>query len=177
MASAPPLNAHGIRELEAIGQERSPELFHASLLSFTDRLIADRNFPAAYQLLQNLSAIGDLDANLSALVRRRLESLQGKGGFGDSAETILGQLAASASDYRNLVPMLAGTVIYQTSRSLGMGRLTASALEIPAFTFLQRNLRQNTGAAPLSSDLLKNSLSLGMMKVRRVWRRANSKTI
>lgn len=178
-------------ELSALARERNPEMFFEQLLACGQRLSAAGDSAAAARIYETLSAFdASLPASPSPSIRTRAQeallALRGQASFGRHAETLVGHFLATATDYRTILPMMAGTAVFQVTRaaawrsllnaprawwSSGFGAravsaLLGTALEIPTFTLLGRGLRQAAGepSGDFVRELAEASLTLGALK-------------
>lgn len=190
LAGASLENKFGIRaaqELKALAQEKDFSLFAAGLLVLGRRLEEGKQVSLAaevYGALERLSPAPEYRQS----AHECLAALTGERFTSGRAEILLKNFVATATDYRLIVPMMAGSALFQAARTAlwsrllvnpaasavtrGFGaRLAASAgafaLEAPAFTALNRalvNAADGAGSTSFSQDLARNALSLGALK-------------
>lgn len=176
-------------ELRALARERDPAMFDEQLLAFGERLEADRRVEVAAQVY---AAIAPGFPEIQKRARERLDALLGRGHGGLRAEVLLKNFAGSATDYRTIVPMIAGSAVYQLTKAASLGRLAmtpnatwltrgfgaravssllGTAAEVPAFSLLCRGLMDWSGekvswdAGSVGKDLLGAGLTLGVLKI------------
>ncbi len=121
--------------------------------------------------------------------QQKLNAIMGVGSVGYRAEVLLQGFAKSATDFRTIAPMVAGSAIYQLTKTAALGRLALStrvnwftrgwganlssaligtAAEVPVFGLGTRWLHQLGGEAPVrgvGADLLSAGLTLGVLKI------------
>ncbi len=209
-----------LAELSSLAAEKTPEMFFAGLLSFGQRLQDQGKVDLAAEVYSAIVGAGlvsapghgggrmdaprpsnDLPAGgrtqgpplqVANLAQKRLNAILGKGSFGPRAEVLLGNFAGAASDYRMIVPMIAGSAVYNLARTAALARFTASAgrawyqtgmgarlssglvgfaFEVPTFSLSSRSLMHFSGEAvswdsgAVGKDLLGATLTLGALKL------------
>ena len=165
------LSERNIREIDDLSREKNPELALAGFLAFGRRLEEEGQTAAAAEIY---AAVGAKD---------RFDALQGRGHSALRAEVLLKNFTAAASDYRTIVPMIAGSAVYLMARASALSRLAASTrvswftrgagartvagiiglgAEITGFAFANRSLSGPT--AGIGEDLGRAALTLGLLK-------------
>lgn len=166
-------------EINSLATETDPQLRREGCLRLAGRL--ESRYPAlAAQIYADLAQEKTSDG-LSDKAGERLAVLQGSGSFGARAERLFRQVGDQLFDPKILVPMMAGTMVFSSTRALlgarlamgggwgpGLaGRALASGLafgaEVPTFVLLQRQMR--SPSASLGEDLLHGGISLGLLKL------------
>ncbi len=185
------LNPQFQTELEDLTREPIPEIYYQGLLSFSQRLQDQGKPEAAAEIYANLVQ-SPLSPEIQQRAGQRLDALLGKGSVGPRAEVLLRDFSAAATNYRLIVPMLAGSAVYQVARASvlsrliagpgvgwwtrGLGaRLTASTVgmgfEVPVFSLGSRGLMALGGetipwdGVSVGKDLLGATITLGALKV------------
>ncbi len=186
------LSKQALAELEALSQETQPEIYFAGLLNFAQRLQDRGNAEAAAEVYSSLvHQLPDGDAVHDA-AKSRLNALLGTGSAGLRAEVLLKDFAQSATSYQTIVPMIAGSAVYQIARVSTLGRLAAGAraswltrglgmrltaatagmaVEVPVFALGSRGLMALGGenipwdGVSVGKDLLGATITLGALKV------------
>lgn len=177
------LGARFVAELRSLARERDGAFFAAAALTFGSRL------EAAGQIDSALSWYAALAPLALPAVPERLARLQGRGAFAGRADLMIGGFVKTATDYRSILPMLAGSAVYQVAKTASLARLASSSgaglignagsarwgasltgflFEVPTFTLAQRGLRALAGEsidASLGRDLFGSALTLGALKL------------
>lgn len=184
------------KEFADLSQEKSPEAYLENLLAFGQRLEDRRETDAALQIYSHIAKVpSPLEgegqgegsapklAEIQSRAQQRLNALQGSGSTALRAEVLVKNFVHDATDYRMIVPMLAGSLASQAVGSAVFGRLAGTvrpawwsrglgakvisglagyAAEVPLFTQLNRSF---SGAhSPLGDDLARSALTLGSLK-------------
>ncbi len=185
------LNPNNLAELAALGEERNGEMFFSGLLNFGQRLQDQGKAEAAAEVYAAiLHRLPDGGVRQSA--EARLNALLGTGNAGLRAEVLLRNFAQSATSYQTIVPMIAGSAVYQVTRVSTLGRLGSSAratwftrgfgarltaatagmaLEVPVFSLGRRGLMALGGenflwdGVSVGKDLLGATITLGALKI------------
>ncbi len=170
-----PCLAHPVfaREWRQLGLETDPALFFQGALGLADRLREGGELASAAELYAAIAALDSQPppgpvAEAASRARSRLEALQGQGAFGARFEGLAGRFVRDATDYRMIVPMIAGSVVFQSVRAASLGRLLSGAsaawhrrgfgarlsagllgyaAEVPVFALSSRGLRDLGGEA------------------------------
>lgn len=172
--------------LRHLGRENDPEIFETGLLQFAIRCQKDGHEAQAALVFQYLSAPETGDKTRRAAVQE-LRALNGQGSSGRRAEVLLRHFASEATDAKNVVPMLAGSVVGQMAKSWAFSRFALApqaglltrgtgakllsgafgmAMEVPAFALSERLLAPKGGASrSWEADLAGSALSLGVFKL------------
>lgn len=116
--------------------------------------------------------------------QRELDAVMGQGNAGLRAEFLVSSFVQNATDYRSVVPMLAGSLVGSTISTAALGRLATArsaglltrgfgarslagliglSMEVPVFAFANRALAGS--ASPVGDDLTRAALTLGALKV------------
>ncbi len=161
------------QELLSLAREQDPALTQEGLLAFAQRL-ADRD-----QLDWALRLYGAVrqSGNLATKAEQRQKAILGEGVTGARWEFLLKRLAREATDYRSLLPMLAGSWGGGLAEAVVFGRLSgltrfskfAAALsgftaELSGFGLLNHALSA-PDASDLPRDLARSALSLGALRL------------
>lgn len=175
-------------EAEALLQERDPELFFQGLLVFAGRQQKMGNLKVAAAIYERVGA-NSSSPSIAERAKQGLAALSGTAAFGQRAEFLLSQFSHQASDYRMIVPMIAGSALFNLTRAATLGRLAASeawfsrglaarvaanlssfAVEVPSFSLLSRGLMDLSGESmswspgAVAKDLASTTLMLGALK-------------
>lgn len=165
------------KEWADLSRESDPELREAASLNFAARLERAGDLEVAVALYGALSRSAS-DSGIKQGAARRLEAIAGQGSFGNRFEFLAGRFSKEATALRNILPMMAGTAVYQFAKSLALiqvrNRALASGIgllfEVPTFSLGSRALRQADGEnldwSPnaVGKDLLSTALCLGLLK-------------
>lgn len=184
------------REWRQLGRESDPALFFQGALGFADRLRDGGKLASAAELYAAIAALdaqphpGPL-AEAVSRARSRLEALQGQGAFGARFEVLAGRFVRDATDYGMIVPMIAGSVVFQSVRAASLGRLLSGsnaawhrrgfgarlsagllgyAAEVPVFALSSRGLRDWGGeevawdGGSVAKDLAGAAITLAALK-------------
>ncbi len=167
----------GADEFLALIREKDPQLLQTGMLAFGRRLEERGHHQSSAQVYALVSRVGS-DRGLAETGRRQLEALQGGGPLALRFERSLGRLVDQATDYRLIVPMLAGSTVFQLTKNFafagllrspgaglftrglgaeGLATLGAFGAEVSLFTGANRTLRA------LSGEKLENSLGQDWM--------------
>lgn len=184
------------REWRQLGLETDPTLFFQGALGFADRLREGGELASAAELYAAIAALDSQPppgpaAEVVSRARSRLEALQGQGAFGARFEVLAGRFVRDATDYRMIVPMIAGSVVFQSVRAASLGRLLSGAsaawhrrgfgarlsagllgyaAEVPVFALSSRGLRDLGGEAvswdggSVAKDLAGAAITLAALK-------------
>ncbi len=180
------LDAKSLAELSSLREEKDPEIFYLGLLNFGQRLQDRGKIEAAAEVY---SAIFQTKQDIRGIAKARLDALSGIGSVGLRAEFLLKTFAESATNYRTIVPMIAGSAVYRLAKTATLGRLASmnsvswfnrgfganlssavlgTTLEVPVFALGTRWLHQLGGVSPtrgVGEDLLGAGLTLGVLKL------------
>lgn len=169
-------------ELDSLRRETDPDMYFRGLLAFGRRLESAGAGDKAATVYAAVEASGT--PGLRELARSELDALTGRGVFAARADRVLKNFADTATDYRVVVPMLAGSAVYHSVRAVALGRLTAGAplswatrgwgarvlagtaawgAEVSVFTWGQRQLSGAKGS--WGDDAVRAALTLGVLKV------------
>ncbi|MCC7345536.1 MAG: DEAD/DEAH box helicase family protein [Deltaproteobacteria bacterium] len=193
-----PCLAHPVfaREWRQLGLETDPALFFQGALGLADRLREGGELASAAELYAAIAALDSQPppgpvAEAASRARSRLEALQGQGAFGARFEVLAGRFVRDATDYRMIVPMIAGSVVFQSVRAASLGRLLSGAsaawhrrgfgarlsagllgyaAEVPVFALSSRGLRDLGGEAvswdggSVAKDLAGAAITLAALK-------------
>ncbi len=212
--SAQSFNQKEVLEIQSLSQEADPEMFFSGVLQFGQRLQDRGKLELAtevYSAIVGASACGgrphagtdgcsleglhtaSLQAGghmgpplqISEQAQKRLDAILGKGSAGLRAEVLIRGFADAATDYRMILPMIAGSVVGQTVRAATLSRFANSAratwltrglnarfaagfagyaAEVPVFAMSARLLAGPNGST-VSQDLQTAALTLGALKV------------
>lgn len=171
-------------ELAALARIPDPAFFGTSLLNFAQRLQQAGRSEQAALLLARISQVAALSSDVKTQAGREADALAGRASNGLRAEFLISHLAKEATDYRSIVPMLAGSLAGQAVSTAFLGRMAGSApawltrgaaaralaglgglgAELPIFVSASRLL---SGAAHGSwgEDFQKAALTLGALRV------------
>ena len=174
-------------EAAALGREKDSELFFEGLLVLGGRQQQSGNIVAAAAIYQSAGACPF--PSIAKRARSRLAALSGQGSVGGRAEILVSQFGKQATDYRMIVPMIAGSSLFQLSRAVTLESLAGSSLwfsrglaartaanlggfavEVPAFSLLSRSLMDLSGepvtwsGKAVGRDLAGAALTLGALK-------------
>ncbi len=171
------------KQLQALSLEPEEKAFFGGLIHLGVELKQAGDFEKAGTLLTFVQQEGTGGA-LSEIARLELDSILGRGHSGLRSEVLLGSFLREATDYRMIVPMLAGSLVGQIGRAAVLGRLTGAAeaswitrgmgarftaglasyaIEVPIFALGTRSL--SGSHAPIEQDLARAGLSLGALKL------------
>lgn len=181
------LSSAETRELDDLVREGDPEIAFAGLAEFARRLERADKVASAAAVYQAVLGNERSPADARAFAGERLAALSGGGGWAHFAETGLVRLAQTASDYRTILPMMAGSLLYQSTRSIALNRmlsastassltrgwgarvlagLAGTAVEVPAFTLLRRGLDGRGDAHDSwTREMAGTAISLGFLKL------------
>lgn len=166
-------------EIASLDKEADPELRREGCLRLAGRL-ESRNPALAAQIYAGLVEESASDG-ISQKAESRLAALQGHGSFGARAEGLLRQVSDQLLDPKMILPMMAGSMAFSTTRALVGARLATAGIwgqglggralaagiafgaELPTFVLLQRQMQNS--AASLGADLLHGGFSLGLLKL------------
>jgi len=184
------------REWRQLGLETDPALFFQGALGLADRLREGGELASAAELYAAIAALDSQPppgpiAEAVSRARSRLEALQGQGAFGARFEVLAGRFVRDATDYRMIVPMIAGSVVFQSVRAASLGRLLSGAsaawhrrgfgarlsagllgyaAEVPVFALSSRGLRDLGGetvswdGGSVAKDLAGAAITLAALK-------------
>ncbi|HEX5033818.1 MAG TPA: hypothetical protein VFW62_05005, partial [bacterium] len=183
----PRVNGVVRQEAAALGREKDPELYFEGLLILGGRQQQSGNIAAAAAIYQSVGACSF--PAIAERARGRLAALSGQGAVGDYAEILVSQFGKQATDYRMIVPMIAGSTLFHLSRaatlqslaessvwfSRGLAARTAAnlsgfAVEVPTFSLLSRGLMDLSGepvswsGTAMGRDIAGAALTLGALK-------------
>jgi len=182
------LGSDFLPQIFSLAKEPDPEMFWNGLLVLASRLEQAGKLEAALGLY---SLAAESASAFPELAQRALNSrdvLLGQGSIGSRFEFLTGRALEAATDYRIIVPMIAGTAVAELSQTWSLGKIfadpklvclrspfrarAASALfgslwEIPTFYATGVGLRALSGEATKFSwvDLGKTAFSLGAFKL------------
>lgn len=170
-----------LAEFFSLAEESDAASLCDAMLGLALRLEAQGRIPAALALYRELSP-----TPTRGTPQERIEAILGGGPFGNRAERALRDLAGQATDYRAIVPMVAGSVAYAATRAAFLGRCArampglrarAAAVgagflaEVPVFALGSRGLHAWSGEAvswdapSVARDFAATALVLGAMKL------------
>jgi len=170
-----------LAEFFSLAEESDAASLREAMLGLALRLEAQGRIPAALALYRELSP-----APTRGTPQERFEAILGGGTFGNRAERALRDLVGQATDYRAIVPMVAGSMAYAATRAAFLGRcarampgLPARAAatgagflaEVPVFALGSRGLHAWSGEAvawdapSVARDFGVAALALGAMKL------------
>ena len=183
------------QELNSIFQEKNSEMFFQELLDFGGRLESSDKIELAaqvYSIFQEAPASPIPNFPLIAKqADTRLNAILGKASVGARFEFLLGRAAHETTDYHNILPALASSMVFNVGSSLALGKLSGLgqawysrglgaralsglfgfSLEVNTFSFLNRGLKSLSDGgvawdgASIGKDLLSATLSLGALKL------------
>lgn len=141
------IGPEGLRELIALSQEGSGELYGEEVYQLVRRLESQGRSAPALSLCEFLlnGGAGDLSPALAQRVSRSREAMLGRGEAGDRWESYARRFTAEATDPGMLVGMAAASTVFSFTRLALLSRLWAS----PTAGFLTRGL----GSRLLASGL------------------------
>lgn len=179
-------------EIEALAQEKDPELLLAGLVDFANREL-NRERPASAVTAYQAVAENSSDfPELAAKARQRLGAIEGHGQTGVRVEYLLRDLAKHSADPAALLGMASAGWIYRAARAGGLSALVASptartwlsptvrnvaaalfgfAFEVPTFALTTRAANEAFGksqdwsAPALTRDLASGAMVLGGLKL------------
>ncbi|MFO1464027.1 MAG: carbonic anhydrase [bacterium] len=184
-----------LRELQDLEGETDSELRQAGLWSLAQRLEQEERLAGAADLYGELAGEGGL-SGFPERARKRLELLQGNGGFGPRAEIFLRRLARDATSPTAIVAMGVGSLAFRLTRVAFLSRLASSAeagfftrglglrfaaslggfgAETAAFTLAGKTTAslsgENVDWSPraLGRDWLGGAMTLGSLRVAGAW--------
>lgn len=163
-------------EILALAKENNPELFLAGLLSLGARCEAEKQIALA-------AALYAAAADFSPEAARRGHVLAGRGGFGDTFESLSMRALREATELRTILPMAAGQVLGSLARSWCAARVSGAlpawwsrgwaarawggigawTVETPVFAFGNRLL--GAGTDSWTQDLGRSALTLASLKI------------
>lgn len=179
-------------ELEALTQEKDPELLLAGLVDFANREINRERPATALAAYQTVVEHGAEFPDIANKARQRLAAIDGRGETGARVEYLLRDVARHSADPATLLGMAAAGWVYRAARVGGLSNLIASpaarswlspgarnaaaalfgfALEVPTFTLTTRAANEVLGksqdwsAAALTRDLASGAMVLGGLKL------------
>ncbi|HEX5033402.1 MAG TPA: hypothetical protein VFW62_02880 [bacterium] len=176
------------RELDSLISENDPELFWSALLRWARRLQDHEKLETAAAVY---AAVRDSDAEpeVQAKAEKSLAAIEGRGSIGGRVEFLLGRFTKDATNPSTILPMLAGSSVFQLGKGFALsrmleatkptwwmrgihGKLASSAfaygLEVPAFALSGRALRSCASANSqpgLGQEMAGAALTLGMLKL------------
>ncbi len=165
-------------ELVSLALEKNPEVFFSALLHFGQRLQDRGRSELAAELYSKLIVAVE-GKPLADQAQKKLDALVGRGSAGLRAEILFRNFAEAATDYRMIVPMVAGTAAFQAVKFASLfrqaGPFAASgigfAAEVSTFTLLGRGLMQFSGESvtwgggSVGRDIARNGFTLGVLKL------------
>lgn len=189
-SSASPIDASLMQRwsqaLSHLGRETDLETFESGLLQFAIQCQSEGHDAQAALVFQYLSAPGTGEKTRKA-ADQELQALNGRGPAGSRSEVLLRHFVSEAISAKNIVPMLAGSIVGQVAKSWAFARLTHAApvgllsrgmgakvlsgafgmaCEIPAFALSERLLAPKaTVGHGWDADLAGGVLSLGAFKL------------
>ncbi len=171
-----------LSELLSLTQNSSGIAFWQEVLHFGRRLKLDHEMEKAAGVFSLLA--GDtVPEEIRRQAARELDSVLGRGHGGMRAEVLLSGLAREASNYRTILPMVAGSVVGRTVGTAVWGRLLGTAeatwvtrgfgarfaagtvgylAEVPTFAFSARALNPSPGS--VTDDLSRAALTIGALR-------------
>lgn len=181
-----------------LSRESDPELFWGATLQLGRSLQSGGRLSQASSIYGYLSSKNDM--RYSPAAKLELEAIRGQGHLGYRSEFLLNQLSKQATDYRNILPMVAGSLAFSMGRAMvlsrmaiapaglttrGVGAKAISSMvgftgEVSSFTLASRMLVSWSGGSPAGSlpyDFVSAAITLGALKGTallggQVWRRA-----
>lgn len=186
-------------EFRSLSRETQPEILVTYLLNFGTRLaqagkagIAAELFASFLNFAKQAEVSSAPFRHLLVPMERRLKALLGQGSNALRAEVLLRSFAETATDFKMIVPMMAGSLVYRALRAgmatrlalsssanlitRGVGArlvagMTGFAGELPAFVLSSRALSALSGdshsgeSASLGKDLTLAVLTLAALKL------------
>ncbi|MCE9625617.1 MAG: hypothetical protein K8R69_09245, partial [Deltaproteobacteria bacterium] len=197
LAALPRVKPGLSQEVLDLTEETDPQLMLESCLILARHLEDDGQMESALSIYSALVETGRKDPRLIvgslaiARAQSRLDAILGKGGFGARSEFLISRFTAQATDYRTILPMMAGSLVGQLAKTwvLGAyvqnaGRIGAMGLEVrlvsgaaaltaevPVFSLGSRALQQWSGepvawdANSVERDFVATALTLGALKI------------
>lgn len=173
-----------IAELAALSLETDEHLFRQGALKIALRQRAQQRLPQATAVLGMLASVPSV---VSTQAQIELEAISGQGHAGYRSEFLLSQLTKQATDYRTIVPMVAGSLAFSAGRAWALSRMVKApagaltrgfgarlassslgfAVEVPTFALGSRALlamcgeKRETG---IPHDLASAAITLGALK-------------
>ncbi len=211
--SAQSFNQKELTEIQSLSHEADAEMFFTGMLQFGQRLQDRGKLELAaevYAAIVGASACGGrphagtdacsleglhtaslqagthmgVPLQVSEWAQKKLDTILGKGSAGLRAEVLIRGFAEAATDYRMILPLIAGSVVGQTVRAATLSRFATAratwltrglnarfaagfagyAAEVPVFAMSARLLAGPNGST-VSQDLQRAALTLGALKV------------
>jgi len=177
-----------VRVLNNLAQESDSQLFYQDLTGLAESLLRSEREESAGILLAFLAAgPQDIPPAIRQRAENQLRALSGEGPLGPRLEILGGRLVREATDWRMILPMMAGSVAYQLGRTATLARLANPASsawyarglglravagtvgyvgEVATFAHLNRGLRSWSGEPlrPYGEEIGSAALTLGALK-------------
>ncbi|HEX5033244.1 MAG TPA: hypothetical protein VFW62_02075, partial [bacterium] len=189
LQTLPGLSSSEQAELGSLAPEADAEIFWTDLLRIGLRLQQKDKLEAARAIYGRIQEEAK-EASIRDKARQALEAVEGRGAVGGRAEFLLSRFAKEASDPGMILPMLAGTAVYQLAKGAVLGRMAAAAnpawwmrgasgrfaasamaytAEVPTFALSGRLLRSfgdpSQPLPNLGQDLGSAAITLGLLKL------------
>ncbi len=182
------VGADTLRSLVNLSEESDREIFYQDLLNLGTGLAAQEREAVAVPVLAFLSAGPEgISTPLRQRADQEFQALLGQGPLGGRLEVMSRRLMHEATDWRVIVPMMAGSTVYQLGRTASLARFgnplskawyarglglrgLAGTIgytgEVLTFANLSRGLRQATGdpVGPYGEEMASAALTLGLLK-------------
>lgn len=179
---------HFLTHLNNLETESDPQIFYQDLLSMGIQLARDQQTEAASHVLGFMAAGPNaIPQSIQSRADQEFRAIMGEGPLGQRLDYLGQRLIREAIDWRLIVPMMAGSAVYQLGRTATLARLanpTSSAWyarglglrgvagtlgyagEVMTFAHLSRGLRYLNGEAlgPYGHELGSAAVTLGLLK-------------
>jgi len=114
------------QEILSLAQEPDPTLMATGLLRVAQRLLDRGQLDWALKIEEGLRS-GAKDPALAQKAEARAQAILGQGAGGARFEFLLQRLAKDATDYKTILPMMAGSFVGQLAETAVLGRLAGTA--------------------------------------------------
>lgn len=152
------------------------------------RLLDHENLEAAVAVYASVRD-SDAEQEVKAKAEKAIAAIEGRGSIGGRVEFLLGRFMKDATNPSTILPMLAGSTVFQLGKGFALSRMLSTtkpawwmrglngklassafgyALEVPAFALSSRALRSCASANSqpgLGQEMAGAALTLGMLKL------------
>jgi len=181
----------GKKNLEALfylSETPTEKNFWRAALDFGRNLKFENQLKPAERILGFLAQNNlKVPAKICQQARLEWDAILGRGNWSYRLEFLASRFLKEATDYRMILPMIAGSVIYNLAKTATLGRLVhfparwwsrglggralaatvGYSAEVPSFALMNRGLRQMSGQSVgnWTPDLLQAGITLGVLKL------------
>lgn len=177
-----------LKEIFSLSLETDEVLFWNQSLHLAQRLVAEDRLNPAVGILGRLAQDkGEVPSEIQQKAEKEFNAVIGKGSAIHRLEFLTSRLVKDATDYKMIIPMFAGSMVYQIFRAGALSRLAlvknarwfnqgfaprfisgavGFTAEVPTFSLTSQGLRQLAGepVGPMGQELFGAGITLGFLK-------------